>query len=348
MKRCILFTLVALFLGSALWIGHAAARQITIRMAHDLPPFTAPGRSYDAFAKEVNEKAQGRIKVEVYPAKSLADQASGLEMLDSGVADACHISLSSNRPMFPNANVHALPGHGFPDTVEGNIAHTKALLSLIDTFPAVADEFRKYKLLFNCVNPGNLFASRDKVIRVPDDLKGLKAGGAGARLEFYKLCGAAGIFNVIPDAYQSLQTGVIDVTSIHWIAIGEFKIFEVAKYVLDLPIDMTALSCLMSKRTWDKIPAEDQKIMMEAAANAQLLDYRLNAEGMILGRKKFTEYGKGREIITPTAEQVQAWEEKFALVRNQWVAEREAAGVKNAKEILAHHKRFVDQAWGRQ
>ena len=348
MKKRVLLTGIVLVLGWFLALGNAAAvKTITIRMGHDLPPFTTPGMAYSAFAKEVNQKAEGRIKVEVFPAGSLSDQSNGLEMINSGIADAYHISLSSHRNLFPLANVHALPGHGFPDTAAGNQAHTDALLSLINTFPAVADEFKNYKLLFNCINAGTLFASANKEIHVPNDLKGLKVGGTGARLEFTKLCGGAGIFNVIPEAYQSLQTGVIDVTTIHWIAIGEFKVFEVVNNVLDLPVDQTSLTCLMSKRTWDKITPADQKILIEAGANAQALNYRLNEERTVIGKQKFIEFGKGRKIITPTADEEKAWEEKFNLVSNQWLKDMEAAGVKNASEILEYHKKLVDQAWGR-
>ena len=347
MKRSMLIVGVILFMGFVLLAGNATAKRITIRMGHDLPPFTTPGMAYDQFAKEVNQKCDGRIKVEVYPAGSLSDQTNGLEMINSGIADAYHISLSSHRTMFPNANVHALPGHSFPDTVQGHQAHTAAIMSLIDRYDAVAEEFDKYNILFNCINASTLFASTSKAIHVPDDLKGLKVGGTGARLEFTKLCGGAGIFNVIPEAYQSLQTGVIDVTTIHWIALGEFKVFEVCSHVLDMPIDQTSLMCLMKKSKWDQIPTADQNIIREAAANAQTLNYRLNEERTISGRDKFQSYGKGRTIISPTAEERRLWEDKFQVVRNQWIADRQAVGVDNAQAILEYHKQLVDQAWNR-
>jgi TRAP-type C4-dicarboxylate transport system substrate-binding protein len=343
MKRIIPHLMVFLMAIGLIICGNSEAKTIKLRFGHDLPPFTTPGIAYDAFAKEVNEKAGGRLVVEIYPAGSLSDQTSALEMLDSGVADAYHVSVSAHRTQFPIAAVEALPGHGFSDTARGHLAHANAFRSLIKTYPVVGEEFKKYVLLFDLINASSHLVSANKVIRTPDDVAGLKVGCTGAKLQLAKMCGGAAVFDVPPKAYQSLQTGVIDVSTLHWIAIGEFKIFEVAKYFLDSRIDQSSLMCLMSKRTWDKLSAEDQKILREAAANAEKIQFRLNEERTALGRQKFLNYGKGRSIIKPTAAEARLWNEKYNTLRQKWVDDSKAAGVTNAQEILDFYKSLVDK-----
>ena len=60
--------------------------------------------------------------------------------------------------------------------------------------------------------------------------------------------GGASVFSVPPpQAYQKLQTGVLDAQPIHFVAIGEFKLFEVAKYVHDLTWGQGQIPLLMSQ-----------------------------------------------------------------------------------------------------
>lgn len=347
MKKTDIFTLVLFVLIGLVLCVSAQAKTIKLRVGHDLPPFTAPGIAYQAFADEVNKKAAGRVEVEVFPASSLGEQASALEMVNSGVADAYHISLSTHRSHFPITNVEALPGHSFPATPEGYLAHAKAVFSLIEKYPVVANEFKDYQFLSDLINPTNLIMSENKQIRVPDDLKGLKVGGTGIKLELFKACGGAGVFNILPEAYQALQTGVIDAAALHWTGLGEFKFYEVVKYVLEMPIDQTSLAFLMSKRSWNKLSGEDQKIVMAAAEKAAMIEYKVISERAADGIQKFKAYGKGRVITVPTASEEKLWEEKFQPLRDKWAAERESQGVKNAREILDYYKSLVDKAWGK-
>jgi len=347
MKKIVLLPLVFIFSIVLVFCVGAQAKTIKLRVGHDLPPFTAPGVAYQTFADEVNKKAAGRVLVEIYPARSLGEQTSALEMINSGIADAYHISLSSHRSQFPITNIDALPGHSFPTTPEGYLAHANAVFSLIEKFPVVANEFKNYQFLCDLINPTNLMMSANKQIRVPDDLKGLKVGGTGVKLELFKACGGAGVFNIIPKAYPALQTGVIDAAALHWTGLGEFKLYEVIKYVLEVPIDQSSLAFLMSKRSWNKLSADDQKIVMTAAKKAAMIEYTMISELAEDGIQKFKAYGKDRTITIPTASEKKLWEEKFQTISHNWVTDREAEGVKNAREILDYYRGLVDKAWGK-
>jgi TRAP-type C4-dicarboxylate transport system substrate-binding protein len=144
-----------------------------------------------------------------------------------------------------------------------------------------------------------------------------------------------------------LQTGVIDAAALHWTGLGEFKLYEVIKHVLEIPLDQSSLALLMSKRSWNKLSADDQKIVMAAAEKAAMIEYKLISERAEDGIQKFKAYGKDRIITVPTASEIKLWEEKFQPIRDKWVSDREAEGVKNAREILDYYKSLVDKAWGK-
>ena len=132
-----------------------------------------------AWAKAVNENAGGRVVVEVFPASTVADQRGALEMMQAGVADGCMLSLGVHRQVFPLCQVTRLEGLGFPNTVKGQMDHAKALSALIDNYPAVAAEFKDFKMIFDIINPDNVMLSAKREIRLPSDLKGLKIGATG-------------------------------------------------------------------------------------------------------------------------------------------------------------------------
>ena len=345
MKKCA-FIVVAIFFFSILIIGSAnAAGPIKLRVGHDLPPFTSPGKGIDAWAKAVNKMTEGRVIVEVYPANTLTEQKGAIEVLQTGVADGYMVSLSTHRPLFPVSVVAALPGLGFPDTVEGYTAHANTLISFVEKYPAMTKELKDFKIIFDIINSNNIILSAKKEIRVPADLKGLKMGGTGATLELYKVLGAAGVFCIPPQTYQKLQTGVIDATAIHFLATGEFKAYEVAKYALDISLGQSDLLFMMSRKSWDKLPAVDQKIIMEAALEGQKVTYEIGEERSTKGRQAMLE--SGGTIHTPTPEEAALWEKQFAVIWDRWVSASEAAGVKNAREILNEWRSAAKAAWGK-
>ena len=345
MKKLFLTILVILLMGGSILIGYAEAGPIKLRVGHDLPPFTTPGMGIDAWAKAVNERTEGRVVVEVYPAASLSEQKSGIDMLHAGVADVYMVSFSTHRPLFPVGVVGGLPGLGFPDTVDGHMAHANTLMALIEKYPVMANEVKDFKIIIDIINSNSILLSAKKEIRTPADLKGLKVGGTGSNLELFKMLGAAGVFDIPPQAYQKLQTGVIDATMIHFLATGEFKVYEVAKYALDISFGQAELPFMMSRKSWNKIPARDQQIIMDAALVGQKVAYKAAEERSIKGRQAMLDFGG--TIVTPTPEERALWEKQFAVIWEKWVSDNEAAGVTNAREILNDWKSAANKAWGR-
>ena len=343
MKKLVVFPLVFFITIGLFFCVSAQAKTIKLRVGHDLPPFTTPGMGIDAWAKEVNARTEGRIVVEVFPANALAEQKTAIEMLQAGVVDAYMISLSVHRRLFPVSAVSSLYGLGFPDTVEGYLAHAKTFSDSIDKYPAIANEFKDFKLIFDIINSNNILLSTKPGIRLPTDLKGLKLGSSGIGIEFAKRMGAAGVFCIPHETYQKLQTGVVDATTIHFLALGEFKLYEVAKYVYDLPWGQAELPFLMSKSSWNKIQAKDQQIIMDAALLGQRVTFEAGAEGNIKGRQAFLD--SGGTIVEPTKEERAQWEKEFSFFWDQWVAGCEAAGVKNPRDILNYWKRASSASW---
>ena len=343
MKRILTFLLIGLSMTGTLFSAPGHAGAIKLRISHDLPPFTTPGMGISAWAKEVNKKSEGRLVVEVYPASTLADAKSALEMLQSGVADGCMLSLGVHRKVFPVSRVTSMQGLGFPDTVKGYKAHADTFAALIEKYPVLADELRDIKIIFDIINSNSILLSSNKEIHLPSDLKGLKVGATGPAGEMVIRMGGASVFSVPPQAYQKLQTGVLDAQPIHFLAIGEFKLFEVAKFALDLSWGQAELPLVLSKKSWDKLSAVDQKIVMEAGCIGQQVAFQAAEERSLKGRQAFLD--TGGKIVTPTVEEKTAWMKEFSVIWEDWIAETEAAGIAEARSMFNDWKKASEQSW---
>jgi TRAP-type C4-dicarboxylate transport system substrate-binding protein len=114
------------------------------------------------------------------------------------------------------------------------------------------------------------FFSRRPVV-FPYDLKTQKLfawAGDTKALEIMKAAGYQPIALETADILPGLQTGLIDALPAppFFALAGQF--YGPAPNMLDLNWAPLAGACIVSKKVWDKLPAEDQKVMLAAAAKA--------------------------------------------------------------------------------
>src|SRR5690606_21597738 len=88
--------------------------------------------------------------------------------------------------------------------------------------------------------------------------------------------GAKPVVIDLGDAYTALQRGTADCLLLVYNLIDSFKLYEVVKHVtrIDHSINMVVVQANLD--VWNKIPAEDQEILVQAGREAQqhILDLR--------------------------------------------------------------------------
>jgi len=81
--------------------------------------------------------------------------------------------------------------------------------------------------------------------------------------------GAAPTFLGVGDVYLALQRGTVEATMAGLTNIWDRKFYEVTKYVSLVDFLYGTMPVLMNKKKWDGLPTDIQKMMMEAAQEAQ-------------------------------------------------------------------------------
>jgi TRAP-type C4-dicarboxylate transport system substrate-binding protein len=324
-----------------------AVAPVLIKYGHDMAPTNAPTVGPAWWAAEVTKRTEGRVKVEMYPSATLATQADAMEAVRSGVADMYFISASTHRKFLPINAITQVPGIGFPDdTTAANVAHVNTYLTMLNKYPAAAAEFKDFApVFFYCIYSESYLCSKSKLVTVPADIKGMKIGSNGLRLDFVNKIGGAGVTDVPPTAYEKLQTGVTDGAFAAISAVHDFKIYEVSKYILDVPFGGGGHPQIINKKTWDKISPKDQQIMKDLAPEAS----RLTSESVgNLNAASWKEVAGMNKRTTATKDQRALWDKEFTILWEQYIKENEANGFTDARALLTWWKAESDKVWASQ
>jgi TRAP-type transport system periplasmic protein len=110
--------------------------------------------------------------------------------------------------------------------------------------------------------------TRNKPVRVPDDLKGLKMRVQEAKvwLGFMRALGAIPTPIPFGELYSALQQGVVDGQENPVVTITSMKFYEVQKFVGLTEHTYTALPVMASKKWWDALKPEQRKIIADSVA----------------------------------------------------------------------------------
>jgi len=323
-----------------------ASEPITLKLGSDSVPVAYFNKAADWWAKEVEKATAGRVKIEQYHAGAIAKMDAALESLNSGLVDVYILSVTGLSSFMPVSQVLCLPGQAFPTTIEGKVASCSNYLTLIEKYPALATEWKDVKILYP--NPGPTFniISRGKEFRVPSEIAGAKIGALGSRQDLMKILGAAPVAAPPPQAYQMMQTGVVDGFCMPWVAINDFQLWEVAKYNIDADTGESGMIAAISPSSWNKISPQDQKIIMDVSSKAPEKSAEFLLGDTETAMKKFTDYG--RTIITLTPQERAQWQEKSQIYWDEWKSKLEAKGVSGLQDLIDARKSASDAAWAKK
>ena len=111
------------------------------------------------------------------------------------------------------------------------------------------------------------FYTKDRAIRTPEDLKGLKirVQDMKSQTDMMKALGGIPVAMSYGDVYTSLQTGIIDGTENNETALTTGKHGEICKVYSTDQHAMIPDVMVMSAKVWKTISPEDQQIILKAA-----------------------------------------------------------------------------------
>ncbi|HEX9904253.1 MAG TPA: TRAP transporter substrate-binding protein [Propylenella sp.] len=341
MKRLLLAAAALFGLGA---IASAQEPEFTLKLHHFLGP-KAPAHTQmlEPWAKRVEADSGGRIRIEIYPSMSLGGAPPQLiRQVRDGVVDIVWTLNGYTPELFPRTEVFELPGIFVSDTVATNLAMREMFEKHL------AEEYDGLHVIVLHVHAGQGIQTVDKLVRTPDDLKGLKIRiptRTGAWV--LEALGATPVGMPVPDLPQALATGVVDGALIPWEIIPALKIQDMTQYQIEGPdherFGTSTFQISMNQGTWESLPPDLQEVVSKNSGEAFAREvgeiWRDSEEG---GIKIATD--AGNELITLTEEEMAKFRAALEPVVQRWIDEVTAKGVdgkalvEEARAAIARHK----------
>jgi TRAP-type C4-dicarboxylate transport system substrate-binding protein len=296
----------------------------------------------EPWAKQVEENSNGRVKIEIFPSMTLGGRPPELvQQARDGVVDLVWTVNGYTPGLFPRTEVFELPFVHVNDPKATNLA-------MYDMFESdLAEEYKGLEVMFLHVHAGQGIHLREKAVRTPADMEGLKMRiptRTGAMV--IEALGAVPTAMPVPELPQSLQKGVVDGAFIPWEIIPPLKIQQQTKYQVEgydqARFGTTTFQVSMNAARWADLPDDIKDAFKKASGPewlAQVGDIWRAADDF--GINMAVE--AGNEHIVLTEEETAAFQEKLEPVIDRWVEEVSADGVDGAgllakaRELIAKH-----------
>ena len=240
----------------------AAGAQTTLRSADIHPDGYPTVEAVKHFGALLEQKTNGRYKVQVFHSAQLGQEKDTIEQTRFGVIDLNRINMGPFNNLIPETFVPALPFifrsvEHMRKTMDGPIGDQ--ILKAFEPHGLVALAFYD--------SGARSFYNSKRPINTPADMKGMKIRVIQSDL-FLDLVNALGA-NATPmppgEVYSALQTGVVDGAENNWPSYESFRHFEVAKFYSLTEHSMSPEVLVMSKKSFDKLSPADQKAVRDSA-----------------------------------------------------------------------------------
>ncbi len=294
-KLVAVVSVLALVAGIALFAAPvtASAKPMVVKFAHNgnTIPEDPQNIACTAFKKMVEERTDGAIRVDIYPAAQLGDARTIVEGVQMGSIEMADIENGPMGRFVPEAMLWDLP------FIFRDIDHAHNALDG-DVGRFVQKKYDDVGIRHLAYNDGGFryFTNNERPITNMDDLKGLKIRVMESKvmIDTIKAFGASAVPMAFGELYSALQQGVVDGQENPMNLIYSQRFYEVQKY-LSLSGHFYYPRQYITNLSWfNGLSEEHQKIIAEAAREACDIQREELAKYEIEMKKVLEE--KGMEI----------------------------------------------------
>ncbi len=274
MSKKPLLSVIAI-LTAILLVAPLAQAKVILKCGTSTQPSHIYNKGVEHFEKIVEEKTDGEIDVQLFPAAQLGSERDMVEGLQLG---SLEMTLTSTGPLgnfVPQVKLFNLP-FLFKDrescykVLDGEIGEDIAKLFLnvgIRSLGWYENGFR------------NITNSK-RAIEKPADMEGLKIRVMedDVFILTMKALGASPLPMAFGELYTALEQKTVDAQENPLAVIHSSRFFEVQKYLAMTGHFYSPAMLLIGEQTWRRLTPEQQKILQEASAEAKAYERKLSME----------------------------------------------------------------------
>jgi tripartite ATP-independent transporter DctP family solute receptor len=238
------------------------SNQKVVYLAHTLPTSHPVHKGMEVFAEKVKEESEGKLKVKIFPNGQLGSEREVLELLQIGSIAMTKVSAAAMANFAPEYKVMGVP-YLFRDkehlyrVLEGSTGEN-ILLS--------GSEYLLRGLCFYDAGSRS-FYTKNKQIKIPDDLDGLKIRVMNHKMsvDMVNEMGGSATPMAYGELYTALQQGVVDGAENNPPSFVTSRHYEVCKYyTLDEHSSIPDVLVIGTKY-WETLSIQEKTWMKDAA-----------------------------------------------------------------------------------
>lgn len=244
----------------AIGINPARARDFRVAdtQAEDYPTVQA----LNFMDKLIAERTQGRHRIRVFHSRQLGEEKETIEQTRVGAIDMNRTNVAPLGSFIPEANVLALP------FLFRSIDHLNKVLtsSIGDDILASFSPYGFVGLAYYDSGARSVYNNR-RPVRTIADMKGLRirVQQSDLMLDMIRALGAEPVALPYGQVLTGLATGLIDGAENNWPSYVTTNHYTAAKYYTLTEHTMSPEVLIMSRKAWESLTPEDQKIFRDAA-----------------------------------------------------------------------------------
>ena len=243
-----------------------AQQKFTLKFNHVLGPKEPYQEGFLKWAKRVDERTKGGLKIEVFHSAQLGREEDIIEQIRQGA----NIGQNTDSARLGNyiAGIAVMNGPYFAETLE-EVAKLRKAPTVVKWQEELATKFGLKVLSFNWVQGYRHFFT-NKPIRTPEDLKGLRIRTPPAPIwqESVRALGAVPVAMAFGEMYPGLQQRAIDGVELVYNNIPGGRFYEVLKFANETKHIMLINFQVVSAKWFDSLPKEYQAILVEECDKA--------------------------------------------------------------------------------
>lgn len=286
----------------------------TLKYAGTLPIKHHLTESQKLFADKVNEKTNGKLKIEVFPAGQLYKAHEIPSAVATGSVDI-GFNLTTVWTKDLISEINDVP---FLMVNANQVAKAWDRNEKLFKYYSKTMENRQMKTL-GVILFGSFFdISSNKKIVNPEDFSGKKIRSASAiSSETIRALGGSPVTMDPAEMYLGLQSGTIDAAITGITSIEQRKLWENSKYVTVAGSSFGVFAVNMNLQTFNKLSKDNQNALLQAAAEVQ----QWSLERSIKEDIQSEDFLKTKvELTKLNSDQKQKWITKLEPVKNNWIS----------------------------
>ena len=303
-------------LGAAALLASMAVAnaETVIRFGWELPVTHNLSVAAEKFAKSVEERTNGSVKIQLYPAAQLTKDSTFVKEITSGTVDGGLIGTLYWTSVMPLAGIFDVPYlvRSFDEAekvLESPVGDK--LLKELEKVDVVGIGYFNYGF--------GIFGSNVKALNTPADFQGQKFrtnNDIGAQL--LQAFGASPTFMSGSEVFLGLQRGTVDGTHTGLSSVYSRKFWEVLKHLTVDNHNMIPYMVVIRKPLFDSLTPEEQQVLRDAAKEAGAWAAEMQEKDDLAAMSALRE--KGMEIVELSPEELEVWAEAARPVVDYWLS----------------------------